>query len=114
MATIEHSVQRELSERPARYQGSRFTGRVNEIIQTVEKAQTPQEIPTIKKLRGERNYFRIRIGDLQTRLENRRPVSDVGSDTQPQRHLSVLPVDPTPRQASAAITSQEASDRLRL
>jgi len=69
MATIEHSVQRELSERPARYQGSRFTGRVNEIIQTVEKAQTPQEIPTIKKLRGERNYFRIRIGDYRLGLK---------------------------------------------
>jgi hypothetical protein len=31
--------------------------RVNEIIQTVEKAQRPQEIPTLKKLRGERNYL---------------------------------------------------------
>jgi mRNA interferase RelE/StbE len=27
--------------------------RVNEIIEAVEKAQTPQEIPTLKKLRGD-------------------------------------------------------------
>jgi len=43
--------------------------RVNEIIQAVEKAQTPQEIPTLKKLRGERNYFRIRIGDYRLGLK---------------------------------------------
>lgn len=43
--------------------------RVNEIIQTVEQAQTPQEIPTLKKLRGERNYFRIRIGDYRLGLK---------------------------------------------
>ena len=35
----------------------------------VEKAQTPQEIPTFKKLRGERNYFRIRIGDYRLGLK---------------------------------------------
>jgi mRNA interferase RelE/StbE len=43
--------------------------RANEIIQTVEQAQTPQEIPTLKKLRGERNYFRIRIGDYRLGLK---------------------------------------------
>ncbi len=43
--------------------------RVNEIIQAVEKAQTPQEIPNLKKLRGERNYFRIRIGDYRLGLK---------------------------------------------
>ena len=43
--------------------------RVNEIIQAVETAQTPQETPTLKKLRGERNYFRIRIGDYRLGLK---------------------------------------------
>lgn len=87
--------------------------RVNEIIQAVEKAQTPQEIPTLKKLRGERNYFRIRIGDYRLGLKIEGELVTL-VDTQPQGDLSVLPVDPTPRQASAAITGQEARDRLRL
>jgi hypothetical protein len=43
--------------------------RVNEIIQAVEKAQTPQEIPTLKKLRGERNCFHMLISQLITLLQ---------------------------------------------
>ncbi len=39
--------------------------RLIEAINSVETAQTLQEISNIKKLRGPQNYYRIRIGDYR-------------------------------------------------
>ena len=36
--------------------------RVKEAIEGVEKSQTPQNIPNLKKLRGGHNYYRIKVG----------------------------------------------------
>jgi mRNA interferase RelE/StbE len=38
---------------------------VADIIELVEKASKPQEIKNIKKLKGDRKAFRIRIGDYR-------------------------------------------------
>jgi mRNA interferase RelE/StbE len=34
-------------------------------IEDVEKAQKPQDIPNIKKMKGDKNAFRIRIGNYR-------------------------------------------------
>jgi len=41
---------------------------VKEVIETVEKAQSPQTILNLKKLRGGRDYYRIKIGDYRIGL----------------------------------------------
>jgi mRNA interferase RelE/StbE len=43
--------------------------RIKEVIQTVEQAGTLQDLSHLKKLRGERNYYRIRIGDYRVGLK---------------------------------------------
>ena len=42
--------------------------RIKEVIGQVEKAQSPQEITNIKKLKGGRNYYRIRVGEYRIGL----------------------------------------------
>ena len=42
--------------------------RIKEIVEQVEKAQSLQEITNIKKLKGGRNYFRIRVGEYRIGL----------------------------------------------
>ena len=42
--------------------------RVAEVIEAVEKADSPAEIPNLKKLRGGGTYFRLRIGDYRIGL----------------------------------------------
>lgn len=42
--------------------------RVQEIIETVEKAESLAELPSLKKLKGGGNYFRLRIGDYRIGL----------------------------------------------
>lgn len=42
--------------------------RIKEVIGQVEKAQSLQEIASIKKLRGGRNYYRIRVGEYRIGL----------------------------------------------
>lgn len=37
--------------------------RIKKVIAEVEQAQKPTEIPNLKKLKGEGQYYRIRIGD---------------------------------------------------
>ena len=39
--------------------------RVKEMIEAVEKANTPADVPNLKKLRGGGNYFRLRVGDYR-------------------------------------------------
>jgi mRNA interferase RelE/StbE len=39
-------------------------GRVREIIEAVEKADSLTELPNMKKLKGG-NYFRVRVGDYR-------------------------------------------------
>ena len=39
--------------------------RLKEVIGQVEKAQSLQEITNIKKLKGGRNYYRIRVGEYR-------------------------------------------------
>ena len=45
--------------------------KVKAAIETVEQADTPDKITHLKKMRGSREYFRIRIGDFRVgiRLE---------------------------------------------
>jgi mRNA interferase RelE/StbE len=47
-------------------------GRVREIIEAVEKADSLTELPNLKKLKGGGNYFRVRVGDYRVgiALEN--------------------------------------------
>jgi mRNA interferase RelE/StbE len=42
--------------------------RIKEVVEQVEKAQSLQEITNIKKLKGGRNYYRIRIGEYRIGL----------------------------------------------
>ena len=39
--------------------------RIKEAVEQVEKAQSLQEITNIKKLKGGRNYYRIRVGEYR-------------------------------------------------
>ncbi|RMG79779.1 MAG: type II toxin-antitoxin system RelE/ParE family toxin [Bacteroidetes bacterium] len=43
--------------------------KIADIIEYAHKAETINEIPHIKKLRSNKNYFRIRIGDYRLGLE---------------------------------------------
>jgi mRNA interferase RelE/StbE len=40
-------------------------GRVQEVIEAVEKADSLAELPNLKKLKGGGNYFRVRVGDYR-------------------------------------------------
>lgn len=42
--------------------------RVKEVIETVEKASTLQEITNLKQLKGATGYYRIRLGDYRIGL----------------------------------------------
>ena len=42
--------------------------RVKEQIEVAEKAETFSDIPNLKKLKGGRNYFRLRVGDFRIGL----------------------------------------------
>lgn len=39
--------------------------KVKQLIEAVEKAETLQDVPNRKKLKGEGNYFRLKIGDYR-------------------------------------------------
>jgi len=39
--------------------------RVRETIETVEKAETLKDVPSRKKLKGEDQYFRLKLGDYR-------------------------------------------------
>jgi len=40
-------------------------GRVREVFEAVEKADSLAELPNLKKLKGGGNYFRVRVGDYR-------------------------------------------------
>ena len=40
-------------------------GRVREVIEAVEKADSLAELPNLKKLKSGGNYFRVRVGDYR-------------------------------------------------
>jgi mRNA interferase RelE/StbE len=42
--------------------------RIKEVVEQVEKAQSLQEVTNIKKLKGGRNYYRIRVGEYRIGL----------------------------------------------
>jgi mRNA interferase RelE/StbE len=42
--------------------------RIKEVVEGVEKAQSLQEVTNIKKLKGGRNYYRIRVGEYRIGL----------------------------------------------
>jgi mRNA interferase RelE/StbE len=42
--------------------------RVRDIIEKVEKAGSLNELPHLKKLKGEKNYYRLRIADYRIGL----------------------------------------------
>lgn len=54
----------------------RLLQRVRETIEAVENAESPNVLPNLKKLRGAKNYFRLKLGDyriglaLELALEN--------------------------------------------
>jgi mRNA interferase RelE/StbE len=52
--------------------GKGLLGRVREVIEAVEKADSLTELPNLKKLKGGGNYFRVRVGDYRVgvALEN--------------------------------------------
>ena len=39
--------------------------RVRDVIENVEKADSLTALPHIKKLKGEKSYFRIKVGDYR-------------------------------------------------
>ena len=39
--------------------------RIKEIIEQVEKAEKLSEVRNVKKLKGEKDYYRIRVGDYR-------------------------------------------------
>lgn len=43
----------------------RLLQRVKEAIETVEQADSLGDLPKLKKLKGEKNYFRLRVGDYR-------------------------------------------------
>jgi mRNA interferase RelE/StbE len=43
-------------------------GRVQEIIEAAEKADSLSEMPNLKKLKGSGYYFRLRVGDYRVGL----------------------------------------------
>ena len=42
--------------------------RVREVIETIEKANSLNELTRVKKLKGEKNYYRLRIADYRIGL----------------------------------------------
>lgn len=42
--------------------------RVKDVIESVEKAESLSALPHLKKLKGEQNYFRLKIGDYRIGL----------------------------------------------
>jgi mRNA interferase RelE/StbE len=42
-----------------------LSGRIREVIEAVEKADSLAELPNLKKLKGGGNYFRVRVGDYR-------------------------------------------------
>jgi mRNA interferase RelE/StbE len=42
-----------------------LSGKVREVIEAVEKADSLAELPNLKKLKGGGNYFRVRVGDYR-------------------------------------------------
>jgi mRNA interferase RelE/StbE len=44
---------------------STFLNRVKEAIEGIEQAQTTSEIANLKKLKGESDYYRIRLGSYR-------------------------------------------------
>lgn len=45
-----------------------FLARIKTLIETVEKAASLREVPALKKLRGEGDFYRVRIGDYRVGL----------------------------------------------
>lgn len=43
----------------------RLLQRVKEIIEAIEKADSLAELSNLKKLKGDRNYFRVRVSDYR-------------------------------------------------
>jgi mRNA interferase RelE/StbE len=43
--------------------------RVKEVIERVEQAPKVQDLANLKKLKGERNYYRFRVGDYRIGLK---------------------------------------------
>lgn len=43
--------------------------RIKEIIEGIEQAQKLTDIASLKKLKGERHYYRIRVGDYRVGLK---------------------------------------------
>jgi mRNA interferase RelE/StbE len=44
---------------------SGLLGKVREVIESVENADSPAELSNLKKLKGGGNYFRVRVGDYR-------------------------------------------------
>jgi mRNA interferase RelE/StbE len=42
--------------------------RVREAVDTVERAQSVNDLPNLKKLKSSKNYYRLRIGDYRIGL----------------------------------------------
>ena len=42
--------------------------RIRDVIESVEKARSLNELPHLKKLKGEKNYYRLRVADYRLGL----------------------------------------------
>ncbi|MEA1968615.1 MAG: type II toxin-antitoxin system RelE/ParE family toxin [Thermodesulfobacteriota bacterium] len=51
---------------------STFLNRIKEVVEGIELAQTTSGVTNLKKLKGERDYYRIRLGSYRIgiRIEN--------------------------------------------
>jgi mRNA interferase RelE/StbE len=66
--------------------------RAKAIIETVEQAQSPGQIPNLERLKGWSKYYRMRVGDYRVGLTIRRGCSDLCSVLAPKGHLQLFPI----------------------
>lgn len=66
--------------------------KVQTVIESSEKADTLDQLINLKKMRGSREYYRIRIGDFRIGLKLERRYARFYQVPQPQRYLSVFSV----------------------
>lgn len=71
---------------------SELRAQVHELIRIAEAAESPRQIPGIKKLRGRTSHYRIRIGEYRVGVIYRIELRDVCSVSQSRGHLQAFPM----------------------
>jgi len=65
----------------------KLLSRVKDAIEAVEKADTLSALPNLKKLRGDKNYFRLKVGDYRIGLAIESENGRFCSLSRSKRHL---------------------------